>query len=174
MTVWKRVLTALPIQKSSQTAKSPNSSSHVNSTTSQQNHLNKAAWNATSHYPYLSLPMHQCPTTQSRTRMITALPCLRSCQSSIKLEGQKNNIYAMGHANITHIGAWHIHTSASLKTLLIQETEYKSNGNAYSTVGNLKTTLPLSVLSSVGEDGRIGASISVIWYKRIDSHIRGH
>jgi len=52
----------------------------------------------------------------------------------------------------------------SLKTLLLRETENKSNASAPSIVNNETTSLPLSVSSSAGENGRAGAWIAVIRY----------
>ena len=152
LTGWKSFSTAPPIQKSSRTAKSLNRSSHNNSKGSQENYLNKAARNATSDHPYPSRPKHQSPTSQSQTRMINALQRLGSRRSSTKLGSRKENAYAADHRNIKHSGARNIHARTSPKTLLPQETENKSNASAPSIVNNQKTSLPLSVPSSVGED----------------------
>jgi hypothetical protein len=50
----------------------------------------------------------------------------------------------------------------------------KSNISAPSIVNNQKTSLPLSVPSSAGEDGRTGAWIAVIGYEGVDGNIRGN
>jgi len=100
LTVWKSFSTVPPIQKSSQTAKPPNSSSHINSKSSQENHLHKAARYTASDHPYPSWPNHCSPTSQSQTRMLNALLHLGSHQSSMILGSQKDNVYAALHPNI--------------------------------------------------------------------------
>jgi hypothetical protein len=85
VTLWMSFLTTPLIQKSHQTVESPNSSSHINSRSREENHLNKAARNATSDHPYPSQPKHWSLTSQSRTRMINAHLLLGFCQHSMKL-----------------------------------------------------------------------------------------
>jgi len=172
-TVWKSFSTAPPIQKSIRTAKSLNHSSHNNSKGGQgSHHLNKAARNATSNHLYPSRLKHQSLTSQSRTRMINALQPHGFRQSSTKLGSWKENAYAADHRNIKHSGARNIHAPTSPKTLLPQKTENKSNASAPSIVNNQKTSLPLSVPSLAGEDGRMGAWIAVIGYESVDGYIR--
>jgi len=130
LTVRQSFSTALPIQKSSRTATSPNSSSHINSKSSQENHFTKAARNTTFDHPYPSRPKDQSPTSVSRTRMSNAIFCLGSRRSSTKLRSWKENAYTVGYPNIKHSGARNIHVPTSPKTLLTQETENKSNTSA--------------------------------------------
>jgi hypothetical protein len=106
--------------------------------------------------------------------MINALQRLGSRRSSTKLGSRKENAYAADHRNIKHSGARNIHAPTSPKILLLQETENKSNASAPSIVNNQKTSLPLSVPSSAGEDGRTGAWIAVIGYEGVDGNIRGN
>jgi hypothetical protein len=139
-------------------AKSLNCSSHNNSKGSQASHpLNKTARNESSDLPYPSRPKHRSRTRPSRSRMINALQRPGSCQSSTKLASRKDNAYAADHRNTKHSGARNTPTSTSLKTLLLQETENKSNPSAPLIVNNQKTNLPLVVSSSAGEDRRMGA-----------------
>jgi len=173
-TAWKSFSTEPPIQRSSRTGKSPNSSSDINSKSSQENHLNKATRNATSNHPYPGQAKHRNPRSQSRPRMINALPRPGSRQSPMKLGSRKDNAYAVGHLNIKHSGAQTIHTPTSPKTLLLQETDKKSHASAPSIVNNQKTWLPLSVSSSAGAAGRAGVWIGVIGYEGVDGNIRGN
>jgi len=143
-------------------AKHPNSSSYINSKRSQENQLNQKARKTTSDHSYPSQPKHWSSTIESRSGMINAIQRFASGQSSTKLGSQKENAYTGGHPNISHSSARNIHTPASPKTSLLKGTENKSNTNAPSIVRNLQTSLPLLVLGSGGEDGRIGASIGVI------------
>jgi len=174
LTACKTFLTAPLIQKSSRTAKSLNRSSHINSNRSQENHLNKAAKNATSDHPYPSRPMHCCPTCQSQTRMINALLRFRSRQSSMKLGSRKENAYTAVHWHLKHSGARNIHPLTSQISLLLQEMEHKSNASAPSMDNNQKTSLPLSGSSSAGENGWTGGWIAVIVYEGVESNLRGN
>jgi len=173
-TAWKNFSTEQPIQMSSWIVKSPNSSRHINSKSIQENHLKKEARNATSDNPYPSRPKQWSPRSQSRTRMINALPHPGSCQSSVKLGSWKEDTYAAGHLITKHPGARNIDVPTSPNTLLLQETENKWNTNAPSTVTNQKTSLPLLVFSSAGEEGQIGTWIAVIQYKDVDGNFRGN
>ena len=173
-TAWKSFSTEPPIQRSSRTAKRPNSSSHINSKSSQENHLNKAVGNTTSDHPYPSWPRYWIPRSRSWTRMINTLSLAGSRQSSMKLGSRKENVYIAGHLNIKHSGVRNIHAPTSLKTLLLQEMENKPNASTASIVHNQKTSLPLSVSSLAGADGRAGASITVIGYNGVDGNIRGN
>ena len=166
--------TAPPIQKSNWTAKSPNLSSHNTCKGSRENHLNKAARDATSDHPYARRPNHRIPIYQSRTRMINALQHIGSRQSCRKLRSQKENAYVAGCPNIKHSGAWNINAPTFPITLLLPETENKSHTSAPSRVNNQINILPLSVSSSVGDDGRTGASPALVGYEGIDGNIRGN
>jgi len=106
--------------------------------------------------------------------MIKALPRTGFRQSSMKLGSRNDNALIAGHINIKHSSARNIHAPISLKTLLLHEMENKSNAGAPSIVNNQKTNLPLSVSSSAGVDGQVGAWIAVIGYKGIDGNIRGN
>jgi len=106
--------------------------------------------------------------------MINALQHLGSRQSSTKLGSRKENAYAEDHKNIKHSDARNIHAPSSPKTLLPQEPEYKSNASAPSIVNNQKSSLPLLVPSSAGEDGRTGAWLAVIGHEGVDVNIRGN
>lgn len=142
MTLWRIVSTALLIQKSNRIAQSPNSTSHSNSKSSEENHLNRVARNTTSNHPYLSHSTHQSPSSQSWARMIYVLPYLGSPQRSMKAGRQKDNAYAAGHPSTKYSGAQNIHKPILLKTLLLQVIEYKSNTNTPWTINNQKTSSP--------------------------------
>jgi hypothetical protein len=117
--------------------------------------------------------MHRSPTNQCPTTMIHPLQRLGCRQGSTKLGSGKENAYFADHRNIKHSGAQNIHAPTSPKTLLPQETENKSSTSAPSIVNNKKTSLPLSIPSSAGEDGRTGAWIAAIGYEGVDGNIRG-
>jgi len=141
---------------------------------SQENRLNKAARKGTSARPYPSKQNHCSPTSQTRTRMIIALPFLGCPLSSMKLAISTEYGYAMGHPNIKHPAAQNEHSPTSPTTLLLQPMENKSNASTPSTVSNKETSLPLLVPSWEGEDGWIGAWIAGIGYKGVDGNIRWH
>jgi hypothetical protein len=56
----------------------------------------------------------------------------------MKLRSRKQNAYAADHPNIKHSSARNIHAPTSPKTLLLQETENKSNASAPLIVNNIK------------------------------------
>ena len=103
--------------------------------------------------------------------MINALQRPGSRQSSMKLGSQNENAYTAGHPNTKHSGARKIHTPTSPNILLLQETEHRSNTSAPSIVNNQISNLPLSVSSSAGEDGRMGAWFGVIEYEGVDGNM---
>jgi len=147
LTVWKSFSTAPPIQKSYQIAKSPNSSNHINTKSSEENDLNRWAKNVTSEHQYQSLLKHRSPTSESRTRMINALLHHGSRQSSMVNWSRNENAYAVGHTNRIHSGARNILAPTSPKTMLIGETENNSNASALLIANNKTTNLSLSETS---------------------------
>ena len=139
------VSTEMPIQRSSRTAYCPNSSSHLSSKCSPENHVNKWARNATSGYVYLSRQKYWNPSNQSRTRMINPLPCPGSRQRFMKLGSWKENAHTVGHLEVKHSGAQSILALTSPNTLLRQETEKISNFSTSSIFNKQRTILPYSV-----------------------------
>jgi hypothetical protein len=106
--------------------------------------------------------------------MTNTLQRLGFRQSSTKLRSRKENAYSSGHPDIKNSGAQSIHSPTSPKSLLLHEVENKSKASASSIVNDQKTSLPSSVSSSVGEDGRPGAHTAAIGYECVDSNIREH
>jgi len=151
---------------------SPNFSSHINSKSCGENHLNKVSRTATSDIPYPSRPNHWSTTSHHRTRIINALMRLESRWSSMRIRSQKEILYAVGHPNKKHCDVWNIHVPTSPTLLLLQETDNQSYPTAPSTVNRKKLSLPRLVPSSVGEDGKIRYQTAVIGYEGIDGNIR--
>jgi len=85
----------------------------------------------------------------------------------MEVHSRKDNAYAAGHPNMKHSAAKNKHVPTSPKILFPQETENISNSSVPSIAKNQKTSLHLSVSSSVGEDPRTGAWIAVIGYEGV-------
>lgn len=174
LTVCNSSSPALLIQKSSQTAKCPNSSSHINGKRSEENHHYNAARTATSDNAYLSWPKHPIPRSQCGISIMNAIPHLGSQLSSMKLVSQKQNKYAVGHPHVKHLVAPNIPMPTSPKSLLLQGTANDANTKAPPKVSKQKTGLFRLVLSSAGVDAGMVAWIAVVRYKDIDGNFRGN